>query len=142
VPVLWLTIKPLESTFCSIKDHAAASVSDEAFDKREERWTEDTPDTKEAYFIREIFEGKFRPLCACLMGLRMNPTGFYPSRAAAKTAVRYEKLSRPPTFQLCSHPCSWIPRGDWGCAADPSGRAVKIHNAAYDGEEGDGDNVA
>jgi asparagine synthase (glutamine-hydrolysing) len=82
-----------------IKDHAAASVSDEAFAKRAERWTVDTPDTKEAYFIREIFEG------------------FYPTPAAAETAVR------------------WIPRGDWGCAADPSGRAVKIHNAAYDGEE-------
>jgi len=39
--------------------------------------------------------------------------GLFPSAAAAKTAVR------------------WIPRGDWGCAADPSGRSVSIHNAAY-----------
>ncbi|KAH7889296.1 asparagine synthase-domain-containing protein [Phlebopus sp. FC_14] len=79
-----------------MKDHAAAIVSDEAFAKRAERWPIDTPDTKEAYFIREIFEGHF------------------PSAAASKTAVR------------------WIPRGDWGCASDPSGRSVSIHNAAYE----------
>lgn len=40
-------------------------------------------------------------------------TGHFPTKAAAKTAVR------------------WIPRGDWGCSADPSGRSVSIHNAAY-----------
>ncbi|KDQ60706.1 hypothetical protein JAAARDRAFT_31682 [Jaapia argillacea MUCL 33604] len=78
-----------------MKDHAAAVVSDEAFAKRAERWPRDTPDTKEAYFIREIFDGLF------------------PTDTAAETAVR------------------WIPRGDWGCAADPSGRAVSIHNSAY-----------
>lgn len=82
----------------SIKDHAADVVSDEAFAKRSERWTTDVPDTKEAYYIREIFDGLF------------------PTEAAASTAVR------------------WIPRGDWGCAPDPSGRAVAIHNAAYEGE--------
>ncbi|QRW00119.1 asparagine synthase [Ceratobasidium sp. AG-Ba] len=78
-----------------IKDHAAAVVSDEAFANRQSEFPEDTPDTKEAYYIREVFQGLF------------------PSAAAAKTAVR------------------WIPRGDWGCAADPSGRSVSIHNAAY-----------
>lgn len=78
-----------------MKDHAAAVVSDEAFAKRAERWPRDTPDTKEAYFIREIFDGLF------------------PTEAAAKTAVR------------------WIPRGDWGCSSDPSGRSVSIHQAAY-----------
>ncbi|KAF8557237.1 glutamine-hydrolyzing asparagine synthase [Imleria badia] len=79
-----------------IKDHAAAVVSDEVFAARADRWPVDTPDTKEAYLIREIFEAHF------------------PSDAAAKTAVR------------------WIPRGDWGCASDPSGRSVSIHNAAYE----------
>ncbi|KAG6376434.1 hypothetical protein JVT61DRAFT_2422 [Boletus reticuloceps] len=79
-----------------MKDHAAAVVSDEAFAQRAERWPVDTPDTKEAYYIREIFQTHF------------------PSHAAAKTAVR------------------WIPRGDWGCASDPSGRSVSIHNAAYE----------
>ncbi|KIK98852.1 hypothetical protein PAXRUDRAFT_823402 [Paxillus rubicundulus Ve08.2h10] len=78
-----------------MKDHAAAVITDEAFATRAERFPADTPDTKEAYYIREIFEGHF------------------PSDAAAETAVR------------------WIPRGDWGCASDPSGRSVSIHNAAY-----------
>ncbi|KIK59796.1 hypothetical protein GYMLUDRAFT_201318 [Collybiopsis luxurians FD-317 M1] len=78
-----------------IKDHASTVVSDEAFADRSSRWPDNTPDTKEAYYIREIFDGLF------------------PSEAAASTAIR------------------WIPRGDWGCAADPSGRSVSIHTAAY-----------
>ncbi|KAI0079965.1 glutamine-hydrolyzing asparagine synthase [Panus rudis PR-1116 ss-1] len=78
-----------------MKDHAASVVSDEDFAKRAERWPKDTPDTKEAYWIREIFDSLF------------------PNPAAADTAVR------------------WIPRGDWGCAPDPSGRSVSIHQAAY-----------
>ncbi|KAF8522237.1 hypothetical protein BU17DRAFT_75295 [Hysterangium stoloniferum] len=81
-----------------IKDHAAEVVSDEAFAKRNETYPIDTPDTKEGYFIREIFEGLF------------------PSDTAARTAVR------------------WIPRGDWGCSSDPSGRSVSIHQAAYEVE--------
>jgi asparagine synthase (glutamine-hydrolysing) len=39
-----------------MKDHAAGIVSDTAFAKRHERWPEETPDTKEAYYIREIFD--------------------------------------------------------------------------------------
>ncbi|KIJ44019.1 hypothetical protein M422DRAFT_169005 [Sphaerobolus stellatus SS14] len=81
-----------------IKAHAESVVSDEAFAKRAETFPVDTPDTKEGYFIREIFEGLF------------------PTEAAARTAVR------------------WIPRGDWGCASDPSGRSVSIHQAAYNAE--------
>lgn len=41
-----------------MKDHAAAVVSDEAFAKRTKRWPVSTPDTKEAYWIREIFDGE------------------------------------------------------------------------------------
>ncbi|TFY70395.1 hypothetical protein EVG20_g2610 [Dentipellis fragilis] len=82
-----------------MKDHAETTVSDEQFAKRHERWPTDTPDTKEAYYIRDIFDGLFK------------------SEAAAETVVR------------------WIPRADWGCAADPSGRSVSIHNAAYDADE-------
>lgn len=78
-----------------IKGHAAQQISDEDFARREERWSFDVPDTKEAYLFRDIFDRLF------------------PSEIAARTAVR------------------WIPRGDWGCDADPSGRSVKIHNSAY-----------
>jgi len=41
-----------------MKNHADEVVSDEAFAKREERWSFDVPDTKEAYLIRDIFDGK------------------------------------------------------------------------------------
>jgi asparagine synthase (glutamine-hydrolysing) len=39
-----------------IKDHADSVVSDEAFSKGGERWA-DAPTTKEAYFIRQLFDG-------------------------------------------------------------------------------------
>jgi len=42
----------------SMKEHANNTVSDEAFAKRHEQWSLDTPDTKEAYLIREIFHGR------------------------------------------------------------------------------------
>ncbi|PSR74180.1 hypothetical protein PHLCEN_2v10136 [Hermanssonia centrifuga] len=43
-----------------MKTHAAAEVSDEDFAHRAERWPRDTPDTKEAYHIREIFDDGYR----------------------------------------------------------------------------------
>ncbi|KAI0065440.1 asparagine synthase [Artomyces pyxidatus] len=87
-----------------MKDQAESAISDDIFAKRAERWPENTPDTKEAYYIRDIFDGR-------------SFARLFLSEAAAKTAVR------------------WVPRGDWGCASDPSGRAVSIHNAAYSAEE-------
>jgi len=78
-----------------IKNHAAQTVSDAKYTARTQRFPVDTPNNKEAYFIRELFDAVF------------------PSNAAASTAVR------------------WIPREDWGCSTDPSGRSVDIHNAAY-----------
>jgi len=30
----------------------------------------------------------------------------------------------------------WVPRLDWGCSADPSGRAQKVHNEAYTKQNG------
>lgn len=41
-----------------LKDHAERSIPDEIFEKRSERWPEDTPDTKEAYYIRDLFDGE------------------------------------------------------------------------------------
>jgi hypothetical protein len=41
-----------------LKDHAERSIPDEIFEKRSERWQEDTPDTKEAYYIRDLFDGE------------------------------------------------------------------------------------
>jgi asparagine synthase (glutamine-hydrolysing) len=42
-----------------LKDNAERAISDEIFEKRSERWPEETPDTKEAYFIRDIFDSEF-----------------------------------------------------------------------------------
>ena len=83
-----------------------------------ERYPTDTPDTKEAYFIREIFECESSTDQLSSADADVN-TAHFPTKAAAETAVR------------------WIPRMDWGCASDPSGRSVAIHTAAYnkDGEE-------
>lgn len=79
-----------------IKEYAERSVSDDKLAAAATRWTLDTPETKEAYLIREMFESHF------------------PTDAAARTAVR------------------WIPKKEWGCSSDPSGRAVAgIHEAAY-----------
>lgn len=79
-----------------LKEYAERTISDSKMSSAVERYKLDTPETKEAYLIREIFEGHF------------------PSMAAAKTAVR------------------WIPKKEWGCASDPSGRSVAIHEKAYD----------
>lgn len=54
-----------------MKEHAERVVSDDKFAERESRYPVDTPDTKEAYMIRELFESSF------------------PSDAAARTAVRW-----------------------------------------------------
>lgn len=49
----------------SLKAHADSVVTDESLLKANERWTRDTPTTKEAYWFREIFEAHF-PQPACL----------------------------------------------------------------------------
>jgi asparagine synthase (glutamine-hydrolysing) len=41
-----------------MKDTACSVVSDDAFAERAQRWPQDTPDTKEAYYLREIFDGE------------------------------------------------------------------------------------
>ncbi|PIA18253.1 asparagine synthetase [Coemansia reversa NRRL 1564] len=80
----------------SLKDWAASRVSDEQMADASKTFPHDTPDTKEAYLYRQIFEQHF-PQPACL-----------------QSVVR------------------WIPRTDWGCSSDPSGRAQKIHEQAYE----------
>ncbi|KAI6131816.1 asparagine synthase [Pisolithus croceorrhizus] len=74
-PTLWRQMEQFSdgvghSWIDGMKDYAATIVSDEAFAKRTDRWQIDTSDTKEAYCVREIFEGHFL------------------SDTAAKTAVR------------------------------------------------------
>jgi asparagine synthase (glutamine-hydrolysing) len=42
---------------------------------------------------------------------------WYPQEACAASVVR------------------WIPRADWGCPEDPSGRAQKVHDSAYEAKK-------
>jgi asparagine synthase (glutamine-hydrolysing) len=57
-PSNMLTSTTTIDQFDRIKDQAASSVSDAAFEHRSERWPDSTPDTKEAYYIRDIFDSK------------------------------------------------------------------------------------
>jgi asparagine synthase (glutamine-hydrolysing) len=41
-----------------MKDHANAVVSDEDFADRQNKWSFDVPDTKEGYYIRQVFDGE------------------------------------------------------------------------------------
>jgi len=79
----------------SLKAMAEKHVTDEQLATAAERWSKDTPTTKEAYWYREMFEDSFA------------------EDACVESVVR------------------WIPRSDWGCPEDPSGRAQTVHNAAY-----------
>lgn len=81
-----------------MKAEAEKIVTDEQMARRAERFPLMTPDTKEAYWLREIFERHF------------------PSEASVMTVQR------------------WIPKAEWGCNADPSGRAQSIHNSYKHGE--------
>jgi asparagine synthase (glutamine-hydrolysing) len=106
-----------------LKAHAEGAVSDALFEARQERFPHDTPTTKEAYWYRHLFDGLF------------------PEKACLESVVR------------------WIPRRDWGafarffrdawsemlmlafarwflgCPEDPSGRAQKAHEMAYEKKE-------
>jgi hypothetical protein len=41
-----------------LKANAENTIPDQLFEKRFERWPMDTPNTKEAYYIRDIFDGR------------------------------------------------------------------------------------
>ncbi|KAI2807647.1 hypothetical protein RDWZM_005141 [Blomia tropicalis] len=81
-----------------LKAEAEHRIPDQEFEMAAKRWPTDTPQTKEAYWYREIFET------------------YFPEEACTQSVVR------------------WIPRVDWGCSTDPSGRAQKSHIQAYNVE--------
>jgi hypothetical protein len=91
-----------------MKEYAESAVSDDKFAKAGERWSLDTPFTKEAYWIRETFEsepflfpfnlsfllllwslfGHSSVLLSAWFGSR-DLVEHFPTEAAAKTAVRF-----------------------------------------------------
>ena len=98
-----------------LKNHANETITDEQLAGAAQRYPIDTPETQEAYMIRQIFEGHF------------------PTDTAAETAVRWiPRAVSTPNVAFAFGPETDCSVQDWGCAADPSGRAVAIHEAAYE----------
>lgn len=81
----------------SIRSYAASHISDDEFSQASQLYPFNTPQTKEAFYYRSVFEEMF------------------PGESYAQTVTR------------------WVPRQDWGCSQDPSGRAQTVHSAAYKG---------
>ncbi|KAF7773800.1 asparagine synthase (glutamine-hydrolyzing) [Pseudoalteromonas citrea] len=91
----------------SLKEHVDSQVSDQDFANAQYRFPINTPDSKEAYFYREIFESHF------------------PGDAAA-TCVPHGKSV------ACSTPEALAWDASFQNNADPSGRAANVHNEAYE----------
>jgi len=91
----------------SLKAHAGKIVSDAQLAQAKNRFPINTPMTKEAYFVRQIFHEKF------------------PSDCAAKTVAWQDSIA-------CSSAAALKWDKSFQNRADPSGRAVKgVHDSAY-----------
>ena len=90
----------------ALRDHAEARITDEMFTAAEYRFPHNTPRSKEAYLYRMIFEDQY-PQQAAVQGVVAEPS----IACSTAVALRWEE--------------------EWADRADPSGRAVGIHDAAY-----------
>ncbi|MCF6442285.1 asparagine synthase B [Pseudoalteromonas luteoviolacea] len=90
----------------SLRDYAEAQVSDQDIANAHYRFPINTPDSKEAYFYRTIFEEHF------------------PGDAAAKCVPHGKSVA-------CSTPEALAWDASFENNADPSGRAANVHNDAY-----------
>ncbi len=91
----------------ALRDHAANQVSDHALETAGRRFPHNTPDTKEAFLYRSIFERHF-PL---------------PSAALCVPGGKSVACSSPEAM-------AWDP--SFAALADPSGRAMRsVHKDAY-----------
>jgi asparagine synthase (glutamine-hydrolysing) len=93
-----------------LKEYAARQISDAMFESAPHRFPENTPETKEAYLYRSIFEEHF-PQPAAISAVLAEPS----IACSSSAALKWEKA--------------------WEEAADPSGRAVDCHVAAYSRSE-------
>lgn len=96
----------------ALRDHAEQMVSDDQFAARAYRYPVNTPLTKEGYFYRTLFERHF------------------PQDAAARCVQAEVSIA-------CSSPTALRWAAEWENQADPSGRAIGSHVAAYAEETGD-----
>jgi len=90
----------------ALKDHADRRVDDDLFEARAHRFPENTPQTKEAYLYRSIFEDHF------------------PEPAAVAAVVVEPSIA-------CSSAVALKWEASWESAADPSGRAIANHRSPY-----------
>ncbi len=91
----------------SLRAHAEAQVTDEQLAQASYRFPIQTPDTKEGYLFREMFEAHF------------------PHDACARTVPGGKSIA-------CSTPEAIAWDASFAAAADPSGRAVAgVHNAEF-----------
>ncbi len=91
----------------ALRDHAEERVTDEMFAAAQYRFPHNTPRSREAYLYRMIFEEQF-PQQAAVQSVVAEPS----IACSSAVALRWEK--------------------EWADKADPSGRAVGVHDAAYD----------
>ncbi|KAI3632839.1 hypothetical protein MIR68_008914 [Amoeboaphelidium protococcarum] len=89
----------------TLRDNIGQSVSEQQWQDRAQLFPYNTPTTREAFYYRQVFEDLF---CQ-------------PSGSVSEDMVKAGKLDVLKTV------VKWIPRKDWGCAEDPSGRAQKSH---------------
>uniref|UniRef100_A0A6T7VL96 asparagine synthase (glutamine-hydrolyzing) n=1 Tax=Pyramimonas obovata TaxID=1411642 RepID=A0A6T7VL96_9CHLO len=91
-----------------LKDYAEATVSDEEFNTRNIRFPKNTPETKEYYLLRSLFEK------------------YYPEPCALDTVPTGKSIA-------CSTPeaVSWCPEWE-NSTGDISGRAVDVHESSKD----------
>ncbi|CAH9060992.1 Asparagine synthetase B [glutamine-hydrolyzing] [Pseudoalteromonas sp. CIP111854] len=90
----------------SLKAHVDALVSDQDLENAQYRFPINTPDSKEAYFYRQIF------------------TEHFPGDAAANCVPHGKSVA-------CSTPQALAWDASFQNNADPSGRAANVHNDAY-----------
>ena len=90
----------------SLKEYVDSQVSDQDFANAQYRFPINTPESKEAYFYRLIFEQHF------------------PGDAAAKCVPHGKSVA-------CSTPQALAWDASFQSNADPSGRAANVHNDAY-----------
>lgn len=91
----------------TLKEQASSKVSDEEFSRAAERFPVNTPQNKEEYYYRSIFESHF------------------PSQAAASTVPSVKSVA-------CSTPEALAWDASFQNLNDPSGRAVaSVHNESY-----------
>ncbi|MCF2909085.1 asparagine synthase B [Pseudoalteromonas sp. DL2-H2.2] len=93
----------------SLKEYVDEKVSDQELASAEYRFPINTPDSKEAYYYRCIFESHF------------------PGDAAAKCVPHGKSVA-------CSTPEALAWDASFEQNADPSGRAANVHSHAYDNQ--------